>query len=378
MPSHCVLDTLPCPPSLCESSLTRAVPSTPKSASDPPGKVRASPRDAERELADRRAPARRWRLLAGAGLAAVLAAAAVVVFAGGNGGAGARSHAASPEYSVGLRVERFVDTSRTVQIEGAPEPRTLVTYVRYPALGPAGRIDVPNAAPARGPFPLVVFGHGFALTPGFYAPILQAWARAGYVVAAPVFPLENAGAPGGPDEADLTNQPADMQFVISQMLALSQAASGPLAGLIDPAHIAVSGHSDGGDTALAVAYDRNYRDPRVDAVVVLAGAEIPGVEGFEFAPGEPPLLAVQGTADTLNQLSATESFFSAAARPKFLVKLLGASHLPPYSREQPQLSVVERTTTDFLDAYLKNSPEALASLRSDGNLARVAALTAEP
>src|SRR5262249_30078659 len=149
---------------------------------------------------------------------------------------------------------RLVDTSRSVQLpDGTRRPRTLLTYVRYPALAAAGKTDVHDAPSARadGAFPLVVFGHGFALTPQLYARVLQRWARAGYVVAAPVFPLENADAPGGPNESDLINQPADMRFVISRMLAASR-GSGPLAGLIDPAHIAVSGQSDGGDTALAV------------------------------------------------------------------------------------------------------------------------------
>ena len=44
---------------------------------------------------------------------------------------------------------------------------------------------------------------GSRLTPHVYAPLLDAWARAGYVVAAPVFPLGNANAPGGPNESDL-------------------------------------------------------------------------------------------------------------------------------------------------------------------------------
>ena len=111
---------------------------------------------------------------------------------------------------------------------------------------------------------------------------MQSWARAGYVVAAPVFPLENANAPGGPDESDLVNQPADMRFVISRMLAASSAGSGPLAGLLDPKQIAVAGQSDGGDTALAVAYNRYYRDPRVGAAVILSGAELPASVGSRF------------------------------------------------------------------------------------------------
>ena len=137
------------------------------------------------------------------------------------------------------------------------------------------------------------------MTPALYARLLQSWARAGYVVAAPVFPLENADAPRGPDESDLINQPADMRFVISAH-ARRRAGSGPLAGLIDPKRIAVAGQSDGGDTALAVAYDRYFRDPRVSAAVILSGAEIPGVGGFTFPPGSPPLLATQGTADNVN------------------------------------------------------------------------------
>ena len=275
---------------------------------------------------------------------------------------------------------RLLDTSRTIELaNGSSEPRTLYTEVRYPALGTPGGSDLPNATAARadGPFPLVVFGHGFDVTPALYARLLQSWAQAGYVVAAPVFPLENADAPGGPDESDLINQPADMRFVISRMLAAS-AGPGPLGGLIDPKRIAVAGQSDGGDTALAVAYDPAYRDPRVGAAVILSGAEIPGVGGFAFPPGGPPLLATQGTADTVNPPSATNAFFDAARRPKYLLNLIGAEHLPPYSDQQPQLEIVEHVTIAFLDGYLEHKPGALTRLESVGTVPGVASMTAEP
>jgi len=278
-------------------------------------------------------------------------------------------------------VLHLVDTTRTIALpNGTTEPRPLLTYVRYPALGVPGGIDLPDApaASAYGPFPLVVFGHGFDLTPAAYAGLLRSWARAGYVVAAPVFPLENADAPGGPEESDLTNQPADMSFVISAVLAASRADAGPLAGLVDPARIAVAGHSDGGDTALAVAYNRLYRDPRVDAAIVLSGAELPGVEGFAFGPGSPPLLAVQGTADTINPPSATAAFFAQARPPKYLLNLLGAEHIPPYSEQQPQLSIVERVTRAFLDGYLKDETAARARLSTLGNVPGTASLLSEP
>jgi predicted dienelactone hydrolase len=140
--------------------------------------------------------------------------------------------------AVHFRRFRFVDRSRTIRLpDGTRLPRSLETVVRYPATG--------------GPYPLIVFAHGYALTPETYSRLLGAWARAGYVVAAPAFPLERAGARGGPDQSDLVNEPRDVSFVIGRLLAL-----GALAGRIDPARIAVAGHSDGAVVALAVAFDR--------------------------------------------------------------------------------------------------------------------------
>jgi dienelactone hydrolase len=239
-----------------------------------------------------------------------------------------------------------------------------VTVVRYPRNG-------------RGPFPLIVFGHGFAVTPAYYFRLLRAWAQAGFVVAAPVFPLENQHAPGGPNESDLVNEPRDMSVVITRMLAASASRSGPLAGLINPAKIAVSGQSDGAMAALGVGYDRAYRDPRIKAAVILSGAEFSGQSQRYFPPGSPPLLASQGTADTSNEAKYTYRYFAAARRPKVLLQLLGAPHLPPYTYEQPQLSIVERVSTDFLDHYLNATPGSLGRMMAAGNVNRVAALSAQ-
>ncbi|MDQ6835727.1 MAG: hypothetical protein M3016_06010 [Actinomycetota bacterium] len=264
------------------------------------------------------------------------------------------------------RVLHFVDHSRTIRYPGRPrQARPLVTVVRYPVH-------------ARGPFPLVVFGHGFAVTPAYYFRLLRSWAQAGYVVAAPVFPLENQHAPGGPNETDLVNQPRDMSFVITRLLAASASARGPLSGLISRHEIGVSGQSDGGETALAVAYDTYYRDRRVRAAAILSGAVLPGAGQFYFPAGSPPLLASQGTADTVNHPHFTYEFFAAAPRPKYLLELLGAPHLPPYTVQQPQLSIVGRVTTAFFDRYLKSRHGALRRMRKTGNVRHVAKLIARP
>ena len=283
----------------------------------------------------------------------------------------ARSAAARhPPFAVGLRVVTFVDRSRRVRFPGGrPVRRRLVTLVRFPATRRGGTPDR-----AAGPFPLVVFGHGFAVTPKIYGAMLDAWARAGYVVAAPIFPLENADAPGGPNESDLVNQPRDMSVVISRLLTANTVPGGALAGLIAPRAIAVAGQSDGGETALAVAYDRYYRDSRVRAAIILSGAVIPGVGGFDFPAPSPPLLATQGTADVINPPRLTHQFFDLAPRPKYLLTLFGASHLGPYTDAEPGLGIVERVSVAFLDRYLKHAPGAAARLTGAGNVAGLARL----
>jgi dienelactone hydrolase len=284
-------------------------------------------------------------------------------------------------FAVGLRTVTFVDTSRLVRYPGqGTQPRRLVTVIRYPARASASRTDRAGAPPQRaaGPFPLVIFGHGFAVTPQPYTPLLRAWARAGYVVAAPLFPLGNADAPGGPNESDLVNQPRDMSFVITRLLAASGARDGPLSRMIDARRIAVSGQSDGGDTALSVAYDSRWRDRRIRAAVILSGAEIPGVGGYDFPAPNPPLLATQGTADTINPPGLTRTFYDAAGPPKYLLELFGAPHLGPYTDEQPQLGIVERVTIAFLGRYLKGDKRSLAQMAHAGDVARTSALEADP
>ena len=111
--------------------------------------------------------------------------------------------------------------------------------------------------------------------------------------------------------------------------------------------------------------------------MILSGAEIPGIGAFQIAPGGPPLLAVQGTADTVNPPSATDAFYDSAPAPKYRLNLIGASHLPPYSTEQPQLSIVERTTIAFLDLYLKHSRGARQRLQRVGTVPGIATLQAD-
>jgi len=311
---------------------------------------------------------RRRRRAVVLGLLLACAAAAIAVAASPSasrrpanhpGKGGQRRPAGGPPYPVGLYVARYTEPGKTVTYAtGETAPRSLLTYIRYPAL--RSGLDAP---PAPGSFPLVIFGHGFAKAPSFYAPLLSRIAAAGFIVASPLFPLENPEAPGGPLRSDLPNEPADVVFLHSRLLAEAENQSSPLYRLIDPQAVALAGQSDGGDVALTVAYGAEEANPWVKAVVVWSGAQLPGAT-YSWHAGEPPLLATQGTADPINLPAETTAFFKGAAPPKYLVWLTGAGHLGPYSGQPPYSEVVAQSTICFLRLYLlgRCSAQRLAQL----------------
>jgi dienelactone hydrolase len=266
-------------------------------------------------------------------------------------------------FGVAKQILHLVDASRTVlpphSGTSEPGPRVLPTVVWFPKL-PAGTVPPPQG------YPLVVFAHGFDLGPAEYAPLLRSWAARGYVVAAPSFPLTNPHAVGGLDENDLGNQPADVRFVITKLLAAHGDATSRLSGMIDRAEIAVAGHSDGGDTADAVAYNTCCRDVRIRAALVMAGAALTFPGGTYYPPGSPPLFVVQGTNDTVNRPQLSQQIFGSAPKPKASLSLLGADHLQPFTGTGQYEHLTATLTIDFLDHTLKALPDALARLRSDG------------
>ncbi len=106
----------------------------------------------------------------------------------------------------------FVDRSRpTPRIPGraATPCRILPTDVRYPV----GR---------TGPIPLIVVAHGLDGSPRSLADLLDAWAGAGYVVAAPTFPKTEKDSNGAARRSESVAQAADVSFVIEP-----PAGSGP-------------------------------------------------------------------------------------------------------------------------------------------------------
>jgi predicted dienelactone hydrolase len=266
-------------------------------------------------------------------------------------------------WAVGVATFQFVDRSRpTGSAGGDPGAsfRTLTTVVRYPSVGPPSAGEQTAAAADRrsGPFPLIVFAHGYDASPSTYATLLHAWASSGYVVAAPAFPRAVAGGPL--DEGDLVNQPADVSYVIGQLVAAARPGQ-PLGGLVDVARIAVAGHSDGASTAVGVGYGVCCHDPRVKADAVMEGDD----RTFPMIRSSgPPLLVIQGDSDAINPPNYGQQVFADGPSPKFLLRLIHGQHLEPFTSDQPHLTVVQAATLAFFDRYLKAKTPALDRMRA--------------
>lgn len=153
--------------------------------------------------------------------------------------------------------------------------RSLDVHLWYPALNPAGAVAeiayeftlkdpewrtngpaIVNGHALRdasvndteGPYPLVIFSHGFNTNAAWYSTLLEQYASQGFIVLAPEH-VEQDWMESAPATID---RPLDITQVLDYAEELT-GQGGELAGLIDMANVAVVGHSFGGYTVLAMA-----------------------------------------------------------------------------------------------------------------------------
>ncbi len=282
-----------------------------------------------------------------------------------------------PPYAVGT-LSLTVTEAAT---RGGPA-RTFPTFVRYPvqAGGGAAGAAPDSALRAAGPFPLVVFSGGFAVSPEEYSSLLDRWVSAGFVVADPVYPFTTPSPTQALDEGDIVRHPGDLSAVITTLLdADANPTTGPgsaLGGTIDRSRIAAIGHSDGGDVTLAAVADSCCHDPRIGAAVILSGAEYAAFGGtyFTAAPAV-PLLVVQGTADDINPPGCSVRLYDRAPAPKYYLSLDGQSHQGPYLEAGVAQDTVQQVVVDFLLGSLEGSRPAQAAMVRDGDVPASSTLT---
>jgi len=264
-------------------------------------------------------------------------------------------------YAVGRRFMEFVDPSRPTA--GVPEQdrpaepdRTIPVMLLYPASGEADdAIEVQDdTPPAEGEFPLVVWVHGLNSTGPDPQEGVKDWAAEGYIVALPTFPLTSA--PAGV-LTDYVNQPADVSFLIDQLLGLPE--DDALAEHVDAESIAVTGHSLGGMTAIGLGFNSCCADDRLDAVIEMSGVRAPFPEGEYGDLGRVPLLAVHGALDDTIPVSGSDTLFADAPGPAAYLRFPESGHADYLLAEQELMDAV---VLAFLDLYLRGDGEAFAAV----------------
>lgn len=164
-----------------------------------------------------------------------------------------------------------------------------------------------------GPFPVVVFSHGFGSFRLDASALLAGIASWGFVVAAPQH-IER-------DRAALvsnavTRDPQRDVQVLVDTIELVGAAGAPLEGLADTEQVGAVGHSAGGRAALTA-----LSEPEIDVAVGWAAAGRGDVEVVDK-----PSMNIAATVDVLIPLEEIEATYDELAPPKRLVVIDGAGH----------------------------------------------------
>lgn len=167
-------------------------------------------------------------------------------------------------YTIGTRVKNWVDPARG--------NRPVTTRLWYPVVEKGGdkatyfdaillkvqgkALDKGTADKAKGPFPVVLFSHGFKGINWQSYDYTEYLASHGYVVAAPDHAgntLFDVSVSKETESKSALERPIDVRFAYDELVKLNGPGGGDFEGLLDLGKVAVTGHSFGGYTALVVA-----------------------------------------------------------------------------------------------------------------------------
>ncbi len=195
-------------------------------------------------------------------------------------------------------------------------------------------LDATRDAPvADGPFPVVLYSHGFGSYPEYSANLLAHLASWGFVVAAPDHVSRNLAAAATNSVQQGDADVADLRSTLD-LVRRESGAGGRVAGAVDLDHVAAEGHSAGGSAAAQLAYDDG-----IDTFIGLAPAsplDLSSSGGVDQAaldaayaqkaPPAKPSLIIAGERDGVIPLASIRSEYAWLATPKRFAVLANAGH----------------------------------------------------
>jgi dienelactone hydrolase len=227
------------------------------------------------------------------------------------------SRLGSPDASVdpGQRGPYAVGLARQVFSRTLPngQTRSVETWVWYPSPDQGDtwdatisvRYGIGRTVAPGGPFPLIVFSHGYQASPTNYGRLLAHLASHGFVVAGPEHQDCRAQCTAQNREAEVDSRPADVSAVLDRLLALNDGDDPTFHHLVDPARVGMAGQSFGGWTTLTVL----ERDPRFRAGLAMAPATAIAPPPDPTKVSRPTML-MAGMLDAMVTYALTTRFFA--------------------------------------------------------------------
>lgn len=180
-------------------------------------------------------------------------------------------------------------------------------------------VDAYSDPPAstKGPYPIVLFSHGFAGERLYYSTLLTGIASWGYVVVSADY-LERGLAAQVLGSKVSPPPSMDTAIMQSSLTAVEQASASPtsvLHGVADSRRVAAAGHSAGGETAFD-ALD----NPQVATAIGWAPV------GPVGTPSKKPVMLIGAEGDQVVPPATVRSTYNSFPGPKALVEISGEGH----------------------------------------------------
>ncbi len=225
------------------------------------------------------------------------------------------------------------------------------------------------ADPFGSGFPLVVYSHGSGGLRYIHSAYTEAIASNGYIVVAADHTGNTAVdrlAGNVDDPEQVTHQrPLDVGRLIDAFTDPTDPVVGAWAAGVDADHVAVTGHSLGGYTSIAMVtgiddqFGSIAPDPRVDAIVLLAPAVLPRLLAPErLATISVPMMVLVGSDDITTPVdpNLTTLWESTVGTPAYRIVLNAAEHqsftdVCEYQAAIPTLANVPDIVTETIDTY---------------------------